>query len=195
MGGLLTRLVLASASPQRRKLLQLLRLPFSILPSNVSEASCEKNPRKLVSQLALRKALAVARNSPDSLVLGADTVVVYQGRIIVKPKNRKDSARILNNLNGHVHRVYTGVALVDSSTGRSWREVAVSKVKARKLPPEALERFVGKHMDKAGAYAVQDRKDPFIEKITGPRDNVIGLPLQSVRRLLRKASKVRSRRR
>ncbi len=183
------RLVLASASPQRRQLLRLLRLPFTIIPSKISEASTETNPRKLVSELALRKARAVAEKTPDALVLGADTIVVYRGKIIVKPTSLKDSARILNMLNGHVHRVYTGVALIDGATGRAWKEVAVSKVRARRLPLKELQRFVGKHMDKAGAYAVQDRKDPFVEKITGPRDNVIGLPLGSVRRLLRRASK------
>jgi septum formation protein len=181
------RLILASESPQRKQLLRLLKVPFTVVPADVSEISLEKNPRKLVTALALKKARAVAKSHPDALVLGADTIVVYRGKIITKPKDRKDSARILGDLNGHVHRVYTGVALINAESGRAWKEVAVSKVKARRLSKQDLERFVGKHMDKAGAYAVQDRKDPFIEKIIGPRDNVIGLPLGSVRRLLRKA--------
>lgn len=185
------RLILASASPQRKQLLKLLKIPFIIVTADVSERSEEHAPRKLVLELALRKARAVAAKHPNALVLGADTIVVCKGKIIVKPKDRKDSARILSLLNGRIHRVYTGVALVDSSSGREWREVEVSKVKARKLAPEELSGFVGKHMDKAGAYAVQDRKDPFIEKIIGPRDNVIGLPLGSVRRLIRRACKCR----
>lgn len=185
------QLILASQSPQRKHLLRLLRLPFATSNPNVSERSSETNPRKFVAELALRKARAVASKKTEALVLGADTIVVYRGKILLKPKDVKDSARILSLLNGHVHRVYTGVALVCATSGRAWKEVAISRVKARKLPAEELKRFIGKHMDKAGAYAVQDRKDPFIEKIVGPRDNVIGLPLGSVRRLLRRASKRR----
>ncbi|MFH2203199.1 MAG: nucleoside triphosphate pyrophosphatase [Elusimicrobiota bacterium] len=182
------RLILASASPQRHRLLRRLRRPFLIIPAEVSERCAEHAPRRLVVKLALRKARAVAREHPDALVLGADTVVAHRGAVIVKPRSRADSSRILNTLNGKVHRVYTGVALVDGASGKSWTAAAVSKVKARRLPPAELERFIGKHMDKAGAYAVQDRRDPFIERIEGPRDNVIGLPLECVRQLLRRAA-------
>lgn len=186
-------LILASASPQRRKLLRSLRIPFKIIPSRVSEAARESNPRKLVSKLALRKAKAVAAKYPEALVLGADTIVVHQGEILTKPKNRADSRRLLDILNGHCHRVYTGVALVDRAAGKAWQEVAVTKVVARRFPPARLARLVGRHMDKAGGYAVQDRSDPFIKSIVGPLDNVIGLPLASVRRLLKKASANRRR--
>lgn len=137
--------------------------------------------------LALRKARAVARKHPDALVLGADTIVVAQGRVLGKPADLEESMRMMGDLNGRWHRVYTGVALVRHRPRRAWAEAAVSRVKARKLPPEQLKRFVGRHMDKAGGYAVQDHKDPFVEKIEGSRDNVIGLPLDAVRRLLKRA--------
>lgn len=180
-------LVLASASPQRRKLLKELRVPFRVVSSDVSEASRERDPRRLVTLLALRKARAVAARHPEALVLGADTVVVSGGKVLLKPADRADSVRMLEALNGRWHRVYTGVALVHRASRRSWTEAAVSRVKARRLPAEALARYAGRHLDKAGGYAVQDSRDPFIERIEGARDNVVGLPLEAVRRLMKRA--------
>ncbi|MEI8191741.1 MAG: Maf family protein [candidate division NC10 bacterium] len=180
-------LILASASPRRRELLRTLKIPFKVAPSRVREDSELSAPRQLVLELALRKARAVASRYKRALVLGADTIVVCRGKILMKPADRAGARRILRTLNGRWHRVYTGVALVDSESDRSWKEAAVSRVKARRLKPEELERLVGKHMDKAGAYAVQDGTDPFIERVIGARDNVVGLPLASVRSLLRRA--------
>ena len=185
MGGFL-KLILASASPQRRILLRALKVPFKVVPSRVSERSSVKDPRRLVSLLAERKARSVARGRAG-LVLGADTVVVCRGKILGKPRDLKDSARILSLLNGTWHRVYTGVALVDAGTGKAWKAVVASKVKARKLSPERILSMAGRHMDKAGSYAVQDGKDPFISRIAGPYDNVVGLPLAAVRALLKRA--------
>lgn len=180
-------LILASVSPQRRVLLKRLRVPFRIVASRACERCVERVPGRLVSKLALRKAKSVASLHPDALVLGADTVVSCGGKILLKPKDSRDALRMVSALNGRWHRVYTGVALVEACTGRSWTEVAVSRVKARALPPGALKRLAGKHNDKAGGYAVQDHEDPFIDRVVGPLDNVIGLPLGSVRRLLRNA--------
>ncbi|MBI4346818.1 MAG: septum formation protein Maf [Elusimicrobia bacterium] len=191
MGRVTRPLVLASASPQRKKLLRELGLPFRIVPSRVPEDSRERNPRRLAGELALRKAEAVAKRRPGTLVLGADTVVWCAGELLGKPSGREEARRILGRLNGRWHRVYTGVALVDADSGRAWREVALSRVKARRLPDAELDRLAGKHMDKAGAYAVQDREDPFIEKIEGDYDNVVGLPLASVRRLLKRVARGR----
>jgi len=185
-------LVLASQSPQRLKLLKSLRVPFRVIPARVSERSREKDPRKLVRLLALRKASAIGRRHPDALVLGADTIVVCRGRILGKPKNRRDGRLMLDLLNGRWHRVYTGVALVHRRSRTAWLEAAVSRVKARLLTSEALDRLAGKHPDKAGGYAVQDHHDPFIEKVVGAMDNVIGLPLANVRSLIRKAARHRS---
>jgi septum formation protein len=167
-------------------------VPFRIVPSRVPEESDERVPRRLVLELALRKARAVAARHPGTLVLGADTIVVSRGEILGKPRDLTDGMRILGLLNGRWHRVYTGVALVDGA-GRSWREVAVSRVHARRLDAARLREFAGKHMDKAGAYAVQDREDPFIDRIEGPLDNVIGLPMANVRSLLKKAARRRQR--
>lgn len=180
-------LVLASASPQRKRLLRELRVPFRIVPAKVSEASRERDPRRLVLLLALRKARAVARRHPQALVLGADTIVVSGGRIIGKPVDLSESAAMLHALNGRWHLVYTGVALVHRARRRFWSEATVTRVKARRLGDAQLSRFIGRHLDKAGGYALQDQRDPFIERIEGARDNVIGLPMETVRRLFKRA--------
>jgi septum formation protein len=180
-------LVLASASPQRRKILKSLGRRFEIVPSRVSERSSEKNPRKLVALLARRKALSVAKLRPDALVLGSDTLVVCAGRIIGKPKDRADALRILALLNGRWQRVYTGVAFAADGGKRVVSAVEVSRVLCRKLDNARLREFAGRHLDKAGAYAVQDKADPFVERVDGELDNVIGLPMKTVRRLYRRA--------
>lgn len=179
-------LVLASGSPRRRAILRAAGVRFRVDPSGVDESSRERNPRRLVIALARRKAADVARRHPDRLVLGADTVVSCAGEIIGKPKDRADAERILRLLSGRWQSVWTGVALALPG-GRVISDAAVSKVKARALPEPLLRRLVGKHMDKAGAYAVQDREDPLVERVVGDRDNVTGLPMRVVRRLLARA--------
>lgn len=185
MGRLPGPLVLASESPQRRKLLKKLGIPFEIVPSHASESTRETNPRRLVARLALRKARAVAARRRGAVVLGSDTVVVCAGRVIGKPRGPGAALAMLRLLNGRWQRVYTGIALV-APGGRELSRVIVSRVKARRLPEPRLRQLAGKHLDKAGAYAVQDRRDPFIARIVGGRDNVIGLPVSAVRALLRK---------
>ncbi len=178
--------ILASASPQRRRLLKRLGLPFRVVPSRVSEKSPETEPRRLVLELARRKARSVARRHPRALVLGADTIVVCRGRILQKPRSPKDSERMLRLLSGRWQRVYTGVAVAAEGGRRVLAEAVVSRVLARRLSEARLKLLAGRHMDKAGAYAVQDRGDPFIERVVGEQDNVVGLPLAAVGRLLKR---------
>jgi len=182
------RLVLASASPRRRAILRAAGVRFTVDPSAVDENIREKNPRRLVVRLARLKALEVAARHPGRLVLGADTIVVCRGEILGKPKNLRDAVRMITLQSGTWQRVYTGVALACGR--RVFTEVAVTKVKARLLDAARVRSLAGKHMDKAGAYAVQDRADPLVERIVGDRDNVVGLPMRSVRRLLARAPRV-----
>lgn len=181
------RLVLASGSPRRRAILRAAGVRFTVDPSGVSEKTRERDPRKLVVLLARRKAADVAKRHPGRLVLGADTIVVCAGEILGKPKDAKDGERMLRLLCGRWQKVWTGVAVV-APDGRLHSGAALSRVKARALPEAKLRALVGKHMDKAGAYAVQDRKDPLVEKIVGDRDNVTGLPMRLVRKLLARAA-------
>ena len=178
-------LILASGSPRRRAILRAAGVRFRVVVSGVDENIAEKRPRRMVRTLARLKALSVAADHPGALVLGADTTVVCAGQILGKPESPADAERMLNLQSGRWQRVYTGVAV---ARGRKvWSEVAVSRVKARRLDATALKRLAGKHMDKAGGYAVQDRRDPLVEKIVGDRDNVVGLPMKVVKRLLARA--------
>jgi septum formation protein len=183
------KLILASASPRRRAILRAAGVRFTVDPSSVDENITAADPRRLVVKLARLKALDVARRHPGRTVLGADTLVVCAGEILGKPKDLSDAVRMLTLQSGRTQRVYTGTALV--AGGRVYTDVAVTIVYARRLDPERLRLLAGKHMDKAGAYAVQDRSDPLVERIVGDRDNVTGLPMRSVRRLLARARRAK----
>lgn len=183
------KLILASASPRRRAILRAAGVRFTVDPSTVDENIAERNPRRHVLKLARLKAVDVAKRHPGHPVLGADTIVVCMGEILGKPKDLKDAVRMITLQSGRSQRVYTGTALVVGK--RIFTDVAVTKVYARLLDADRLRRLAGKHMDKAGAYAIQDRNDPLVARIVGDRDNVTGLPMRSVRRLLARARRAK----
>ncbi len=183
------KIILASASPRRRFLLKKAGLSFRVCPSGVSEASHEKNPIALVRLLALRKAEAVARKIHLGVVLGADTLVVHKNKILGKPAGKREAYQMLYSLSGSTHRVYTGVALVDAATRKRRVGHAVSVVKMRKLTREELLRLSRKNLDKAGSYAIQERNDSIARVVKGTYDNVVGLPVRTVKELLKKLSR------
>jgi len=181
------RIVLASGSPRRKKILRDHGIRFRVEPSGVSErGKAGLSPAALVKMLALRKALFVARRNPNDVVLGADTIVFINGKVVGKPRNAAHGRRMLAELSGVWQKVYTGVAVVSEGGKRRAVDAAVSRVKMKKLTPEEIERASRKHLDKAGGYAVQERKDAFVERIEGDYDNVVGLPMRVVKRLLRR---------
>jgi len=159
------------------------------MPSHILETSSHKRPIRLVQDLALRKAREVAGRLHEGIVLGADTVVVLHGKILGKPRNAKDAGRMLGRLSGTTHRVYTGVALVDAARGESVVSYARSDVRMKKIAKEDHRRLSGRHLDKAGSYAIQEKKDPLARVVKGSYDNVVGLPLSTVRALLKKLSR------
>lgn len=180
-------LILASQSPRRRELLSSLGLPFRVVPSRVSEASSEKRPQALVQELALRKARAVASRLRSGTVLGADTVVVLKNQILGQPQDAQEAYRMLYRLSGTTHHVFTGVAVVDVKSGRDLVDYAKSRVRMKKIPLEMILKLSRQHLDKAGSYAIQEKKDPIAAVVSGAYDTVVGLPLTLVRRLLRQA--------
>jgi MAF protein len=179
-------LILASGSPRRRQLLKQAGIPFKVTPSRVSEDSREPNPRKRAEALALRKAKAVAERRSSGWVLGADTIVVLGNQMLGKPANADDAYRMLYRLAGSTHRVVTGVALVDSANGRSLVASAVSHVTMKKIEIDALLVLSRKHLDKAGAYAIQEKRDPIARVTKGSYDNVVGLPVDLVKEMLKR---------
>lgn len=181
--------VLASGSPRRRALLARVRRRFVVMESGVPEP-VPRGPVRAglyVLRSAARKARAVARRIPRGWVLGADTEVVHRGRVFGKPRDAAHAARMLNALSGRWHRVVTGLALVERPSNRLWSVSARTDVKIRTLSPSDIERYSKTNHDKAGAYAAQARGNPFVEKFRGPRDNIVGLPLDALRALLRRA--------
>jgi septum formation protein len=137
------------------------------------------SPAELVEILAERKAAAVARNLHDGIVLGADTVVVWQGQVLGKPLSEEEAFSMLVKLQGSTHDVYTGVALIDVRSGKILVEHEKTRVVFRIMEEEEIRRYVasGEPLDKAGAYGVQGLAAIFIKKIEGCHTNVVGLPL------------------
>lgn len=180
-------LILASRSPRRKQLLSEAGIRFRVLPSRVREVSSYRSPGFVVRELAYKKALSVALRHPSSPVLGSDTLVYCKGEILGKPKDHRDAMRILRKLNGSWQSVHTGVALVWPDKGIYLAGSEISRCKARRLSETELRALASKHHDKAGAYAVQDAEDPFIEKTVGRYDNIVGLPMNLVRDFMRRA--------
>lgn len=187
------QLILASASLRRRDLLNQIGLNFEIIPSKVNEDISEVEPIKLVQKLALLKAHEVAKKvvvkNPEALVIGADTIVVDGQTILGKPGSENAAIAMLKKLSGQQHRVMTGVAVVDSKSGKHWVDVEVTHVFFRNLTEKEIYRYVatGEPMDKAGAYAIQGKAALFVERIEGCFFNVVGLPLLKTVQLLKQA--------
>lgn len=171
-------IILASASPRRRELLALLGHPYEVIPSRYEELLPETypDPGALAVHLAQEKARDVAREHPDALVIGADTVVALGTRVYGKPADRHDAARMLRELSGKTHQVITGVALL-SGAARTFS--AITDVTFRELQEPEIAAYVetGEPMDKAGAYAIQGYGGLLISGIRGDYPNVVGLPL------------------
>jgi len=186
-------LILASKSPRRIELLKKYGIPFKIVPAGIREKNSFKKPELVVRDLSYRKALAVAANYPDRPVLGADTIVYCRKKILGKPRNKKDALRLLRTQNGTWQKVFTGITLIWLEKDIFITEHEVSACLARKFSEKELLELAGRHLDKAGAYAVQDKNDYFIKKIEGRFDNVVGFPMNIVRKFLKKIKYIQSR--
>jgi septum formation protein len=171
------RLVVASASPRRRELLEALGLVFDVAPAGIDEAAVagERAPAHAVVAVAEAKVAAVPRS--DALVLAADTVVVVDGAVLGKPESDADARRMLALLRDRTHQVYTGVCLETPHGSRT--AVVESQVRLRAYAPAEIAAYVrmGGGLDKAGAYGIQDEEFRPVEEITGCWCNVMGLPL------------------
>ncbi|HBB68022.1 MAG: septum formation protein Maf [Elusimicrobia bacterium GWA2_56_46] len=182
-----TKLILASQSPRRARLLKEAGIAFTRIPSRIKETTTFKKPELVVKELSYKKALSVALKNPGRPVLGSDTIVFCKGRILNKPKNEADAMRLLRLQNGSWQTVYSGVSLLWLDKAIFLAGFGTSRCKARKLGGAELRMLASKHPDKAGAYAVQDAEDEFIEKIEGRFDTVVGLPMDLVKKFMKKA--------
>lgn len=179
--------ILASGSPRRRELLEMLGVPdLTIRPAAGPErATPGAGPEQTVRELSLHKAQEVAQTcAPEDIIIAADTIVYLDGTILGKPKDHNDAVRMLTALSGREHIVYTGVAVL---RGGELRQAAErTAVRFRTLTPEEIERYIatGEPMDKAGAYGVQGKGALLVERLEGDFFNVMGLPVLRLSRML-----------
>ncbi len=179
------RIILASASPRRRELLTRLELEFEVIPSEGEEVITKEIPSEVVMELAAQKARAVAeelkKNSEHILVIGADTIVVNHGIILGKPADEDDACRMLRNLSGKTHQVYTGVCLITLGTEKYEEHTFFEKTDVTFYPmtEKEIRDYVATKdpLDKAGAYGIQGICGKFIRGIQGDYNNVVGLPV------------------
>lgn len=180
------QLILASKSPRRRELLKLTGFPFTVCESNAEElAYTGEKVCEYVMENAKLKALEVQKKEPNSIVLGADTVVAFQNRILGKPKDKEDAAYMLKMLSGKIHEVYTGLCIADRDNIIC--DFERSLVKFRELEKEEIDDYVdsGEPMDKAGSYGIQGHAAIFVKEIKGDFYNIVGLPVCKVNELLK----------
>ena len=183
-----TKLVLASKSPRRKKLLEQIGLDFTVHVSPVDErVSRTVDPSETVQRLATEKAEAVAVHYPESITLGADTIVVLDGEILGKPEGPAEAFEMLRRLSGKTHTVFTGIALIHEQSNRRVSAFEATYVTFADLDDYEIAWYVatGSPMDKAGAYGIQDDRGAlFISRIEGDYYNVVGLPLHRMYRIL-----------
>ncbi len=186
------KLVLASASPRRIELLKLIGLDFDIMPANINENSDNFfEAGKYAIEMSRRKAVSVAEEirtkvSGDTMVLGADTIVVTDDLILGKPADSTDAEHMLKLLENRWHEVITGITLVKTSNLEIISDKEVTRVKFSAFPKGFLDRYItsGEPFDKAGSYGIQGLGSLIVERIEGCYFNVMGLPLLKLSRML-----------
>lgn len=177
----LPHIYLASRSPRRRQILDMVGMKYTLVDMEVNEDNhFADNPEEYVMSLSEKKAREASRRVSSGIIATADTIVYIDGKILNKPLDAADARRMLKVLSGRTHTVYTGFTLMEVPGGRFIRECEATEVTFRKLDDDEIEEYVesGAPMDKAGAYGIQDDLSAlFVERINGDFYNVVGLPL------------------
>ncbi len=176
------QVILASASPRRKELLEQIDLEFEVIPSKAEELVLpDETPEEHVVRLSINKATEVAERSDVDArwFIGSDTIVLCHEQILGKPTDEQHAAEMLRTLSGREHRVLSGYAILDRQTGEQRTEAVSTQVRFRNLTDEEIARYIatGEPMDKAGSYAIQGRGVCFVAGIEGSYTNVVGLPL------------------
>jgi septum formation protein len=181
-------IILASASPRRKVLLEKIGLIFEVEPSNYEEdMPLRLEPHGFAQKISLEKAKVVASKHKDSIVIAADTFIVFGGQILGKPHTEKDAREMLEAISGKYHSVITGFSIIDTGTNKTLSKSVATKVYIRKLTRVEIDVYVksGEPLDKAGAYAIQGLGSVFVEKIEGDYYNVVGFPLSALTEALK----------
>lgn len=181
------QIILASRSPRRKELLEKIGLNFKVVSSDYIEIFDPKlTPHEIVKKLSFEKAKAVSKNHKNSTIIAADTLVVCNGEILGKPKNKDDAKEMLRFLSGKSHFVVTGFTIINGNEVITKSEV--SKVWMKKLDSQEIDDYIvtKEPYGKAGAYAIQERGSVFIQKIQGNFSNAVGLPIFTLAQELKK---------
>ena len=183
--------ILASQSPRRKQLLEMLGMEFTVIPAKGEEVvPVGVGPKETVRALSRQKAAAVAANSKeDDIIIAADTIVWYENMVLGKPRDEQEAARMLSALSGNVHQVYTGVTVRQGDKVLSAAEC--TDVRFRKLSGKEIDAYIatGEPMDKAGAYGIQGKCAAYISGISGDYNNVVGLPIARVYQELKRINR------
>ena len=187
------RIVLASGSPRRKELFEQIGVKFEIKTSEKEEIITSSNPKDVVRELSEMKAQDVAEGvAGPAVIIGADTVVAYDGKILGKPKDKADAVRMITDFAGDEHYVYTGVCILIKEADGTIRKVSFAegtKVLVYGMTQEEIVKYVesGEPMDKAGAYAIQGKFAPYIKEIEGDYYNIVGFPIAGIYQRLKEA--------
>jgi len=182
------RVVLASASPRRKELLEQIGLQFEVEPSNYDEGIVAgSEPHETARRLSIGKARAAGEDHPNALIIAADTFVVIGDRILGKPHTDSEAREMLRALNGQAHSVITGFTILDTETGKVLSRSVETRVHMRKLTLKEIDSYIKSKepLDKAGGYAIQGLGAVLVERIEGDYSNVVGLPLSALAESLR----------
>ncbi len=177
------KIVLASASPRRKELLEQIGLQFIVEPSNHDEqVSLDLSPHELARHLSLEKAKVVAENHTNSIIIAADTFIVLGDKILGKPETDSEAMEMLTIVNGKVHLVITGFTILDTDSAKAITDSVETTVHMRHISREDIEAYIStkEPIGKAGAYAIQGLGAVIVERIEGDYSNVVGLPLNAV---------------
>ncbi len=182
------KIILASTSPRRKQLLEKTGLHFEIFPGNYEEdMTLPMAPRELAKFLSKGKAESVVSRFPDALIIGADTFISFESKVLGKPHTAEKAKEMLSMLRGKQHSVLTGFAVIDTKSGKIINDVVETKIYFKNYLDKEIDDYIatGEPLDKAGAYTLQGIGEKLIEKIEGDRDSAIGLPVDHVLKALK----------
>ncbi len=185
------KIILASGSPRRRELLEQIGIPFEVRVSEAEETITQTEPGKIVEELSRLKASAVADGLERGIILGADTIVWQDGQVLGKPADRADAGRMIGELEGRAHSVFTGVTIIRKGIpGKEDRTVSFhreTKVFVHSMEQDEIEAYLdtGEAFDKAGAYGIQGAFAAYVDRVEGDYQTVVGLPVSAVYQALR----------
>ncbi len=177
------KIILASASPRRKEILEKIKVKFDVLKSNIDETYIEnETPESFCMRLSFEKGYSVSVKHKNDLIISADTIVVYNNKIFNKPKDELEAIEMIKTLSGKTHQVITGFSLINLSNNKKIVDFVVSEVKFKNLSNQTILDYIktGEYKDKAGAYGIQGYGSLLVESINGDYFNIVGLPISRI---------------